>query len=50
MIDASGMDQRFQQRVVRLQMGNIKGLVSYMGSGEFDPRRKCENGKARGRR
>ena len=38
-IDACGMDQWFQQRIVRFQMGNIKGLVSYMGCREFDPRR-----------
>ena len=35
-IDAGGMDQWLQQHVVRLQMVNIKGLVSYMRCGEFD--------------
>ena len=48
-IDASGMDQQLQQCVVRLQMRNIKGLISYVRCREFNPGRQRENSEARGR-
>ena len=38
-MDASGMDQWLQQRVVRLWMRNIKGFISYVRCGEFNPGR-----------
>ena len=37
-IDASRMDQWLQQCVIRIWMGNVKGLVSYMRCGEFNSR------------
>ena len=37
-IDAGRMDQWLQQRIVRFHTGNLKGLVSYMRCGKFNPR------------